>query len=192
MTSVSPENPCFIVYVGPMFGGKTSAMLMQLERFRYQNKRIVVFKPKLDDRYNESRVTTHSGWHVDAVTIENGADLLGHIVDLPDDPHVVAVDEAFMIENVSDALIWLYRTGHNVIVSTLDLSASGKPFREVEKMLPWCTRIEKCPAVCSVCGKDAYYTHRKFVDELDEIRVGGAEAYEPRCFSCHAGIRLEL
>lgn len=191
MTSVR-DNPCFIAYVGPMFGGKTSAMLMQLERFRYQNKRIVVFKPKIDDRYSESHVTTHSGWRVDATTIETGADLLGYIVGLDEDPHVVAVDEAFMINDVSEALIWLYRTGHNIIVASLDISASGKPFHEVEKILPWCTRIEKCPAVCSVCGKDAYYTHRKFVDESDEIKVGGADVYEPRCLSCHTCVRLDV
>lgn len=175
-----------------MFGGKTSAMLTHLERFRYQNKRIVVFKPKMDDRYNQSRVTTHGGWSVDAVTIETGADLLKHIIDLQDDPHVVAVDEAFMIPDVGEALIWLYRTGHNVVIASLDMSASGKPFHEVEKMLPWCTRIEKCAAVCAVCHRDAYYTHRKFLDELDEIRIGGTETYEPRCLSCHTGVKLEL
>jgi len=67
------------------------------------------------------------------------------------------------------------------------MSFAGKPFREVEMMLPWATRVEKCAAVCTECGRDAYYTHRKETAE-DEILVGGAELYEPRCFRHHAAI----
>ena len=51
-------------------------------------------------------------------------------------------------------------------------------------MLPWATKIEKCPAVCPVCGRDAYYTYKKN-DDGEEIAVGGAELYEPRCFEHH-------
>ena len=51
-------------------------------------------------------------------------------------------------------------------------------------MLPWATKIEKCPAVCTICGKDAFYTYRK-VDSLSEIEVGGSELYEPRCWGHH-------
>ncbi len=51
-------------------------------------------------------------------------------------------------------------------------------------MLPWATHIEKCPAVCPVCGKDAYYTYKKNDDGV-EIAIGGAELYEPRCFDHH-------
>ena len=50
--------------------------------------------------------------------------------------------------------------------------------------LPYATRVEKCAAVCTVCGSDAPYTHRKVKGE-QEIAVGGAEMYEPRCWRHH-------
>ena len=50
--------------------------------------------------------------------------------------------------------------------------------------MPWATKIEICPAVCPVTGRDAYYTFRK-VEGLEEIAVGGAELYEPRCWEMH-------
>jgi thymidine kinase len=93
---------------------------------------------------------------------------------------VVAVDEAFMIDGIADAVIDLFRMGKSVYVSSIQLSARGETFEEVQKMFPWATRIEVCPAVCSETGLDAYYTVAK-VDGLNQIDVGGAEKYIPRC-----------
>jgi len=175
-------NPEFIVFCGPMFGSKTSRLLSTLEKYKYQKKRIVVFKPQIDDRYSTSEVVTHGGWKTPAICVKTGADVLEHLVGIQDEPHVVAVDEAFMIPGIADALVWLYKNGFTVVISSLDMSAAGKPFHEIEKMLVWATTVEKCTAVCTVCGRDAHYTHKKQTGG-DEIEVGGAELYEPRCFN---------
>lgn len=164
-----------------MFSGKTSRLLSDLDRFKYQKKKVLIFKPQLDDRYSQDEVVSHSGWHVSATTVKSGADILGILADVEGNPDVIAVDEAFMIPGIAEALIWLFRNGFSIVVSTLDLSATGKAFHEVEKMLVWATRVEKCAAVCTVCGQDAFYTHKKQVDDDEEIRIGGDELYEPRC-----------
>ena len=90
-----------------------------------------------------------------------------------------------MIEGSADALVQLFREGKTVVVSSLQLSATGNVFEEVRDMMPWATKIEVCPAVCTVSGNDAYYTHKK-VDDLAEIAVGGSELYEPRCWLHHS------
>lgn len=178
------NNPEFIVFAGPMFSSKTTKLLSTLERYRYQKKKIVVFKPKIDTRYDDSAVVSHSGWTHPAIVVESGAQVLEHLL-AGDPPDVVVVDEMFMIDGIGDVLIWLYRNmGLTVVASTLDISATGKSFQEVEKVLVWATRVEKCSAVCMVCGADAHYTHKKAPDS-QEIHVGGAEMYEPRCFIHH-------
>lgn len=182
-------NPEFIIYTGPMFSSKTSRLLSTLERYKYQHKKIVVFKPKIDDRYSTSEVVTHSGWKTPAVCVKTGADILEHLSNLDESPQVIAVDEAFMIPGVAESLIWLFKTSFTVVVSSLEMSAAGKPFSEIEKMMIWATTVEKCTAVCTVCGKDAHYTHKKQTGG-DEIQVGGSELYEPRCFKCFPPIIL--
>lgn len=184
------QNPQFIAYVGPMFGGKTSKMLAALERFKYQHKRVTVFKPQIDDRYSTEDVVSHNGWKVPATTVKNGADVLQFLVDANEAPHIVAVDEAFMIPGIAEVLVWLFKMGYTIVVSTLDMSSAGKPFAEVEKLLPWATYIEKCPAVCTVCGRDAFYTYKKQanIDDQSDINIGGSEMYESRCFSHHLGV----
>ena len=167
-----------------MFSAKTTGLLSTIDRLKYQGKKVVVFKPRLDDRYSLGDVSTHSGWKVPAVCIKNGADILEHLTEIDEDPHIVAVDEAFMIPGIAEVLIWLYRKGYSVVVSTLDLSATCKPFEEIEKMMPWATSIKKRSAVCVVCNSDAFYTYKKQIGG-DEIEVGGSELYEPRCMKCH-------
>jgi thymidine kinase len=184
---VSGQNPTLTVYVGPMFSTKTSRLLLDLERFKHQHKRIMAFKPTIDARYSESDIVSHMGWRCQAITVREGADILEALTEAADAPEVVAVDEAFMLPGVAEVLVWLYRTGVTVVVSTLDLSAAGKAFSEVEKLLPWATHVEKCAAVCTECGRDAFYTHKKHVSG-EEIEVGGAELYEPRCFRHHIAI----
>lgn len=177
-------SPQFIIYTGPMFSSKTTGLLSSIDRFKYQGKKVIVFKPKLDDRYSEDFVCTHSGWKVPAICVKEGSDILEKLSEIEDNPHVIAVDEAFMVPGVAKVLIWLYRSGYSIVVSSLELSATGKVFDEIEKMLPWATHVEKRSAVCTVCSKDAYYTYKKQMGG-DEIEVGGSELYEPRCLRCH-------
>lgn len=171
----------FLLFVGSMMSGKTSRMLMTLERYKYQNKKIIAFKPKIDDRYHETNITSHMGWSYPAIPVENGLDILKYLSNADEIYDVIAIDELFMIDGGADALISLFQFGLTIVCSTLELSSFGKPFIEVQKIMPYATQIEKCAAVCLICGKDALYSHRKTEDN-EEIAIGGADKYEPRCF----------
>jgi thymidine kinase len=168
---------------------KTTRLLAAVDRFRFQNLKVQAFKPKLDRRYTPDEISTHSGGKIPANVVSTGDEIVRFCeITMPD---VVAVDEAFMIDGSADALIRLFRSGVTIVVSSIEMSSSCNIFPEVEKMLPWATRVEKCAAVCLECGEDAYYTHRK-VDDISEIAVGGSEMYEPRCWHHHAIIQKAL
>jgi len=177
-------DPEFVIFTGPMFGSKTTRLLASVDRYRYRQKNIIAFKPRMDDRYSGVEICTHSGGRFPAVGITSGTDILAYLHDAQVDHDVIAVDEAFMIDGIADVLLKLFRQGKTIIVSSLQLSATGKVFEEVRDMMPWATKIEICPAVCPITGRDAYYTHRK-VAGLDEIAVGGADMYEPRSWEYH-------
>ena len=186
------NNPEFKVYTGPMWGSKSTQLLMEIERYKYQDKKVAVFKPKMDDRYSTSEIVTHMGWKLTANAVQDGADVVRFLADSDQSYDVLVVDELFMIPGIAEVLIWLFRNGFTVIVASLDLSSSGKAFKEVEKILPWATFIKKCPAVCTTCGRDAYYTHKKATEVKEEISVGGGETYEPRCFQCHLIVNKKI
>ena len=183
--------PEFIIFTGPMFGAKTSRLLTVIDRFSYQNRNVLSFKPRIDRRYSNTDITTHNGNSVEAVSVNTGAEIIECVEARDRKVDVVAVDEAFMIEGSAESLIRLFREGKTIVVSSLQLSASGNVFTEIRDMMPWATRIEVCPAVCTITGLDAYYTHKK-VEDLAEITVGGSELYEPRCWEHHSFMNQSL
>lgn len=177
------RDPEFIMFVGPMFGAKTSRLLSSIDRCKYQSLSVAVFKPKMDDRYSQSTITTHTGMSIPATCVSSGNELIRE-VDRMEQCDVVAVDEAFMIDGSAEALLALFRRGKTVLVSSIQLSASGLPFEEVRDMMPYATKIEVCPAVCPITGRDAYYTERR-VQGLGEIAVGGSDLYYPVSWQHH-------
>tara|TARA_R110002074_G_scaffold28888_2_gene83130 strand:+ start:503 stop:1075 length:573 start_codon:yes stop_codon:yes gene_type:complete len=189
MKKLFASDPEFIIFTGPMFGSKTTRLLAAVDRYRYQNKKIVAFKPVMDERYSKSEISTHSGGRLHAIGVKSGTDVVEYIRNSNSNYDVIAVDEAFMIKQCAETLISLFREGKTIVVSSLQLSATGKVFEEIRDMMPWATKIEVCPAVCPATGRDAYYTRRKF--EGDEITVGGSDLYEPRCWEFHDFIRQE-
>jgi thymidine kinase len=172
----------FVLFVGAMFGSKSSKLLAEVERHQIRGSKILCFKPVIDGRYSNEAIVTHSGGKLSAIAVSSGEDILAFVRSKK--PDVVAVDEAFMIDGCAEALINVFQSGITVYVSSIELSANLKSFAEVEKMMPYATRIEKCAAVCVQCGDDARVTHRK-VPSFEEISVGGSDTYEPRCWSCH-------
>lgn len=179
-----PADPEFIIFTGPMFGSKTTRLMAAVDRYRYQQRNIIAFKPMMDDRYSDLEICTHSGGKLPAIGVSSGDDVLQYLSNDEMNYNVIAIDEAFMIDGIAEVALNLFREGKTIIVSSLQLSASGNVFEEVRDMMPWATKIQICPAVCPITGRDAYYTHRK-ISGLEEIVVGGSDLYEPRCWEYH-------
>ena len=181
----------FILYTGPMFSSKTSKLLMEADTRQYRKQKIISFKSGLDDRYSDvGEIVTHNFNKLPAFLINTGEELV-KILSKHQEVDVVLIDELFMIQGIADTCIELFKKGYTIIASSIDLSFQGIPFKEVEKIMPYCTQIIKCTAVCTVCGKDARYTYKKsnvkhveaFESDpsVETIEVGGSELYEPRC-----------
>ncbi len=172
----------FVMFVGPMFGGKTTKLLSAVDRYKYQGRRILAFKPKVDERYSAEEIVTHWGHKVHATRVEDGRGIKRKVIRFTQKgPCVIAVDEAFMIPGCGDVLVELFKKGNTVLVSSLQLSSDFTPYKEMQAMMPFATKVEVCPAVCSTCGSDAHYT-KKIGGRSDHgIEVGGSEMYQPKC-----------
>ena len=171
------KNSELRIFTGPMFGGKTTKMLAAIERYKYQNKTVKLFKPRVDRRYSRKDVVTHAGQLHEAIMVSSGIEIL----EAAGDAEVIAVDEVFMIEYAAKALLSMFANGRTILVSSLQLSSEPKPLPEIRELLPYATHIEICPAVCAMCDADAFYTRRKS-ESVRQIEVGGSDDYEPLCY----------
>ena len=173
----------FVMFIGPMFGGKTTKLLSAIDRYKYQGRKILAFKPNVDERYSKDKIVTHWGHKLNASRVSSGAAISREVIELfgHHSGGVVAVDEAFMIPDCGVHLVNLFKRGHTILISSLQLSSDFVPYEEIQVMMPYATKIEVCPAVCAPCGADAHYTKKIGGRSDHKIEVGGAEMYQPVC-----------
>lgn len=163
------------VICGSMFSGKSEEVIRRVKWARIADKKVQVFKPKVDNRYSETQVVTHYGSSVDCEIVENGLDIYT-LVDM--DTELIVIDE---VQFFSDELISSIRSikrfmGIDIVVSGLDMWADGNPIPLVGQLLCIADEIHKLKAVCVETGEDAYISHRT-VEAVGNVVVGGAESY---------------
>jgi thymidine kinase len=139
----------------------------------------------VDQRYAKEKIVTHWGGKLKAHLIFDANGIWEFLVSVgtsPRDRPVIAVDEAFMLKDAGIVLPELFKQGATIIASTLQISSDGTAYPEVTGFMPYATKVEVCPAVCTICGGDAHYTEKVGGRSDHGIEVGGAEMYKPRCF----------
>ncbi len=170
-----------LVYCGPMWGGKTESLVSRLNRARIQGVRVRAFTPAANKRDAPGGyIRTHSGALFPAQVVERGEELL----EKAEDAQVVGLDEFFMLPGALAAVKELMDREVKIVIATLDMDSEGQVWEEVGELLALAEEVVKCPAVCQVCKKDAYYTFRKATAPKTRVLAGSREYYEPRCRRC--------
>ncbi|WP_335871456.1 thymidine kinase [Bacillus sp. 2205SS5-2] len=176
------------VICGSMFSGKSEELIRRVRRTQFAKQSIMVFKPRIDNRYSEESVVSHNGTSVIAKSVEKSLDIEGLVTAEVD---VVAIDEVqFFDKEIVQVVEKLANSGHRVIIAGLDQDFRGEPFGPMPKLMAVAEQVTKLQAVCSVCGSPASRTQRLIEGNpacYDDpiILVGASEAYEPRCRHHH-------
>lgn len=176
------------VICGSMFSGKTDELIRRLVRARIAKQKVQVFKPAIDVRYAETKVTSHTGSDFDAIPVDQASEILKKV---DADATVVGIDEAqFMDAGLVDVVKDLAERGIRVLVAGLDMDFRGEPFGSLPVLMARAERVDKLHAICMVCGDEASRTQRLVNSQparYDEpvVIVGAAELYEARCRAHH-------
>jgi thymidine kinase len=179
---------CIEVVCGSMFSGKTEELLRRVKRAKFARLSAVVFKPRVDDRYDEVKVVTHEGISTEAVPIESSAEMLRLV---GPNVAVVGVDEVqFFDEGIVDVCEELANRGVRVICAGLDQDYRGTPFGPMPRLLAVAEYVTKLHAVCVRCGAEASRSQRLVAME-GQLFVGGSAAYEARCRRCFVAKAIE-
>ncbi|MEA3352058.1 MAG: thymidine kinase [Chloroflexota bacterium] len=176
------------VITGSMFCGKTEELIRRLRRAAIAKQHVQVFKPVIDNRYAEQKVTSHAGHNFEAIPIRKSIEILAA---LDADTTVVAIDEAQFFDNEIISIVQrLADQSIRVIVAGLDTDFRGEPFGPMPVLMAKAERVDKLHAICMKCGGLASRTQR-LVDgrpaHYDDpvVIVGADELYEARCRKHH-------
>jgi thymidine kinase len=177
------------VVCGSMFSGKTEELIRRLRRAKIARQKVQVFKPVLDNRYAEEKVTSHNGQDLDAQAIKEAVEISAL---LDDDTTVVGIDEAqFFDAALPEVVDRLADRGVRIILAGLDMDFRGEPFGVMPILMARAEEVLKLHAICVICGEEACRTQRLVNGEpahYDDpvIMVGASEVYEARCREHHS------
>lgn len=175
------------VVCGSMFAGKTEELIRLARRALYAKKCVQVFKPSVDDRYDQTMVVTHMGIKHTAIPVGTTADLRSQI---QPETEVVLIEEVqFFDDSIVELAVDLADSGRDVVCAGLDQDFRRQPFGPMPKLLAAADEVVKLRAICMKCGAPASHTYRVIDGKpahWDDpiILIGATESYEARCRRC--------
>ncbi len=180
--SASERRGCIEVVCGSMFSGKTEELLRRVKRAKLAKQRVLLFKPRIDNRYDDVKVVSHEGLKAEATAVSSSVEMLS-FVDV-ETAQVVGVDEVqFFDDGIIAAVEKLANAGVRVICAGLDQDYRGQPFGPMAALMCIAEYVTKLHAVCARCGASATRSQRLVASE-GQLFVGGMADYEPRCRKC--------
>lgn len=174
---------------GTMSSAKTLNLLAVAHNYRSQGKRVLLLKPKLDDRFSSKAIVSRAG-------IDAQADMLlepDTTLDLArfDGLHCALVDEAQFLSISVVEQLRAVTLSHNVPVICYGLRTDfrTKLFPASQRLLELADSIEEIKVTCQFCNKKAIFNMR-LVDGQPtrigpQVMLGAEEAYMPTCCGCY-------
>ncbi|HWN98023.1 MAG TPA: thymidine kinase [Blastocatellia bacterium] len=181
MENLSPRGGWIEVITGGMFSGKSEELIRRVRRAEIARQRTQIFKPAIDNRFDDQRIISRDNRGIDAIAVNNTAALRANLVF---GVKVVGIDEVqFFDAPIVDLCMDLADAGIRVIAAGLDQDYSRRPFGPMPALLAVAEYVSKMHAVCVRCGGPAHYSQRVAGGD-SQIEVGDG-SYEARCRSCY-------
>jgi thymidine kinase len=164
-----------------MFSGKSEELIRRLRRAQIAHQHVQVFKPRIDDRFDDDHIVSHSRQKLASQRVTTSQELYAAV---RPETRVVGIDEAqFYDEGLIEVCQQLAAEGRRVIVAGLDQDYLGRPFEPIPQLLALAEYITKTLAICVKCGAPANHSQR-LIASGERVVVGAEDVYEARCRAC--------
>ena len=178
-----------IVYMGPMFSGKTKRILADVEKAIIGGLIVKLIKHASDKRYGRGNmISSHDGSSMNCTIVEN-------LETIPDgfgkdeSIDMIVIDEGQFITGVAAFCKQQNEWGREVRVAGLN-SYANKDRTPWPEMIPFMgfARIVSTEAICVSCHKDAYCSRKleqQTISSEGVTEVGSDDKYVATCEACY-------
>jgi thymidine kinase len=164
--------------IGPMFSGKSTELIRKIRLLQKIDKKVIVVKPIIDNRYIANKITTHNFDSVECMVLTKLSDIDN--INIYD---TIVIDEGQFFTDLKETVItWLDKYNINIIVGGLDGDFQRNPIGQILDLIPHSDQCIKLTSLCNICkdGTIAPFS-RRIVQSNNTILVGGSESYIPVC-----------
>ena len=163
------------IICGSMFSGKTEELIRRLNRAKYAKKKVKVFKPIVDSRFNTNLISSHDKNQIKSKSVSKSSDIKIKAAG----SEVIGIDEAQFFDNgIIKVCNDLANEGIRVIVAGLDMDYKGNPFGPMPNLMATAEYVTKVHAICAKSGNLANHSHRISTNK-SLIHLGEKESYVP-------------
>lgn len=177
------------VICGPMFAGKTEELIRKINVLKRAGKKVVVFLPKLAERYQKNQIVSHDQRSIKAHLITTPEEMMTHLQTETYD--AICFDEVqFFSNRFFKVILNLIKTKKIVICAGLEKDNYAQYQGLLGKLLVRADIVLKLSSICAKCNGLATRTQRidkngKAINTFKpKILIGGKESYQARCNRC--------
>jgi thymidine kinase len=180
---------------GAVGSAKTLNLLAVAHNYKQQNKKTILIKPSLDDRFGKEQIKSRAGLEAKAdILVDANTRLLDHDYS---DTQCILVDEAqFLPANVIDDLRIIsikYQTP--VLCYGLRTDFRSKLFEGAKRLMELADSIEEVKSTCFYCNRKGIM-NLKYCDGVPtvdgpSVELGSEEKYHPACYPCYDKLLTE-
>lgn len=177
--NISNKSGRIDIIIGSMFSGKSTELIRLINRYKVLGKKILVVNHKLDKRYSENSISTHSNMVLECLSIENLNDINNDNKYLKEykNCEVLVIEEAQFFKDLYNIVVKAADIDNKiVIVAGLDGDSNREAFGDILKLIPKCDSVKKLHALCVKCkdGTSASFTKR-LIKNNSQIYIGVSE-----------------
>jgi thymidine kinase len=186
MTSQSKTAGYLEIILGPMWSGKTSALLKIYRQYSFCKSRICVINYEADVRYSETMLSTHDKEMIPCILGFSMEEIMKIHKDEIENSDVILINEGqFFRDIVPFTIKMVEEERKKVYICGLDGDFKRDKIGNLLDLIPMCDKMTKLHALCSMCkdGTLAPFTLRSTCD-TEQVLIGN-DIYMPLCRSCY-------
>jgi thymidine kinase len=177
---------------GAMNSSKTANLLMVAHNYESQDKKVILIKPKIDNRFGDNIIKSRSGIEKKAnLVIEQDFDLYENFfIKLNNNlPNIILVDEANFLTSKQVDQLRIISMKIPVIAYGLRTDYKTNLFEGSKRLMEIADSIEEIKTICNYCDTKAiinmkHNNGKSVKDGSDVIDLGCENKYLAVCWKC--------
>ena len=138
------------IIIGPMFSGKSTKLINQINTLKVYKKNILVINSYHDTRIDSNSIKTHNNLTYNAAKFKNLD--LSLIPDLINKYDVIAIDEAQFFSDLYPFVEELLKYNIHILLCGLNGDRNQKKFGQIIDLLPFANKVDKLSGICNICN----------------------------------------
>lgn len=165
---------------GVVSSAKTMNLLAVADNYARQEKKCLIFKPSIDNRFGEDNVRSRVGLEQKAdLVIEKAEDIINFDIS---EAVCILVDEAQFLNEESIDALRILSLEVSIICYGLRTDFHGKLFSGSKRLFELADSIEEIKTVCHKCNKKAIFNSKIGDKNGPQIQLDVDMLFKPACF----------